>query len=121
MIASGHAPRASEKKMQGLDVAPFGIVALETTLALVITELILPGHLGWPEAIAKMTVNPARILGLKKGTLQVGADADVTIIDPNVTWTVDPKQYRSKSLNCPYAGRELTGKADTVIVGGVVK
>jgi dihydroorotase len=121
VIASGHAPRASEKKMRELDLAPFGAVGLETTLALVITELIEPDHLGWPEAIAKMTINPARVLGLDKGTLREGADADVTIIDPELTWTVEPKQYRSKSCNCPYAGRQLKGKAEHVIVDGVVK
>jgi len=121
VIASGHAPRASEKKMRELDQAPFGIVSLETALALVVTELIGPGHLDWPEALAKMTINPARVIGIDKGTLKVGADADVTIIDPDVTWTVDPKHYESKSSNCPYAGRTLKGRADKVIVGGKVK
>jgi dihydroorotase len=121
VIASGHAPRSSEKKMRELDLAPFGAVALETTLALVITELIEPDHLGWPEAIAKLTVNPARVLGLNKGSLRVGADADVTIIDPHAEWTVDPTKYRSKSSNCPYAGREVKGRAEYVLLGGVVK
>jgi dihydroorotase len=121
VIASGHAPRSSEKKMRELDLAPFGAVALETTLALVITELIEADHLSWPEAIAKLTVNPARVLGIDKGTLRPGADADVTIIDPDVTWTVDPAKYRSKSSNCPYAGRQLKGRAEQVLVGGVAK
>jgi dihydroorotase len=121
VIASAHAPRSSEKKMRELDLAPFGAVGLETTLALVITELIEPDHLGWPEAVAKLTINPARVLGLDKGTLRLGVDADVTVIDPDVTWAVDPKQYRSKSSNCPYAGRQLKGKAAHVIVGGVQK
>src|SRR5690606_28238786 len=82
VIASGHAPRASEKKMQELDAAPFGMTQLETALALVVTKLIVPGHLDWSAALAKLTINPARALGLAKGTLAVGADADVTIIDP---------------------------------------
>ena len=90
VIASDHAPHAKEKKMQELDQAPFGIVGLETSLGLVITRLIEPGHLDWPTAIRKMSLNPARILGLDKGTLRIGADADVTIIDPKVRWTVDP-------------------------------
>ncbi len=120
-IVSDHAPHAKEKKMQELDRAPFGIVGLETSLGLVITRLIEPGHLDWPDTLAKMTVNPARILGIDKGTLQIGADADVTIIDPKVRWTVDPKQFRSKSTNTPFAGWELTGRAETVIVGGRVK
>ncbi len=118
VIASCHAPRASEKKMQDLDLAPFGMVSLETTLPLVITKLIEPGHLDWPSALAKLTINPARVLGLNKGTLAIGADADVTIIDPRVEWTVDPEIFHSKSSNTPLAGMKLRGKAVQVIVGG---
>jgi len=68
-----------------------------------------------------MTVNPARILGIPKGTLHIGADADVTIIDPVVRWKVDPAAFRSKSTNTPFDGWELTGRAHVVIVGGRVK
>jgi dihydroorotase len=121
VIASDHAPHSKEKKMQELDQAPFGVVGLETMLGLVITKLIEPGLLDWPKAIRKMTVNPARILGINKGTLQVGADADVTIIDPAAKWTVDPQKFRSKSSNTPFAGWQITGRADTVIVAGRVK
>ncbi len=120
-IATDHAPHAKEKKMQELDRAPFGIVGLETALGLVVTRLIEPGHLDWPAAIEKMSVNPARVLGIDKGTLAVGADADVTIIDPQVQWTVNPAKFRSKSTNTPFAGWELIGRAETVIVGGKVK
>jgi dihydroorotase len=120
-IATDHAPHAKEKKMQELDRAPFGIVGLETALGLVITKLIKAGHLDWPTALSKMTLNPARILGIDKGTLQVGADADVTIIDPAVRWTVDPTEFRSKSSNTPFAGWELSGRAEVVIVGGRIK
>jgi dihydroorotase len=121
VIASDHAPHAREKKMQELDRAPFGIVGLETTLGLVITRLIEPGHLDWPSALAKLTINPAKILGVGKGTLQIGADADVTVIDPAARVKVDPAKFRSKSANTPFAGWELHGRADTVIVGGRVK
>ncbi len=121
VIASDHAPHAKEKKMQELDQAPFGIVGLETSLGLVITKLIEPGYLDWPTVIRKMSLNPARILGIDKGTLRVGADADVTIIDPKVRWTVEPAKFRSKSANTPFAGWQLTGRADVVIVGGRVK
>ena len=120
-IVTDHAPHAKEKKMQELDQAPFGIVGLETALGLVVTRLIEPGHLDWPSALAKMTVNPARILGVNKGTLKIGADADVTIIDPHVRWTVDPAEFRSQSTNTPFAGWELTGRAETVIVAGRIK
>ena len=121
VIATDHAPHAKEKKMQELDRAPFGIVGLETALGLVVTKLIEPGYLDWPTALSKLTSNPARVLGLQKGTLQIGADADVTIIDPEARWTVDPAEFRSKSTNTPFAGWELKGRADTVIVGGRVK
>lgn len=120
-IVTDHAPHAKEKKMQELDRAPFGIVGLETALGLVVTKLIEPGHLDWPTALEKMTVNPARILGVQKGTLQIGADADVTVIDPKIRWTVNPAEFRSKSTNTPFAGWELTGRAEVVIVGGRVK
>lgn len=121
VICTDHAPHALEKKMQELDVAPFGIVGLETCLPLTITQLIEPGHLTWEQAIRKLTINPARILGIDKGSLRVGADADVTIIDPERTWTVDPQQFRSKSKNSPFGGWELTGRAETVIVGGRIR
>jgi dihydroorotase len=121
VIASDHAPHAKEKKMQELDRAPFGVVGLETTLSVVITQLIQPGYLSWSQALEKMTINPARILGLPKGTLQPGVDADVTIIDPNLEWTVDPEELLSKSKNTAFGGWTLKGRAVLVIVGGRVK
>ena len=121
MICTDHAPHAAEKKMQELDRAPFGIVGLETCLGLVSTQLVAPGHLTWPQAIEKMTVNPARVLGIEKGTLAIGADADVTVIDPDYEWIVDPERFHSKSRNTPFGGRKLRGRADAVIVGGMVK
>jgi dihydroorotase len=120
-ICTDHAPHAVEKKMQELDRAPFGILGLETALGLVVTQLIEKGHLDWPAALEKMTINPARVLGIDKGTLRIGADADVTIIDPHAEWTVDTQKLRSKSSNTPFAGWRLRGRAETVIVGGRVK
>ena len=107
--------------MQELDRAPFGMIGLETTLSVVATQLIQPGHLDWQTALGKMTINPSRVLGLDKGTLQVGADADVTIIDPTAQWNVSRTSLHSKSSNTPLIGTELCGRADTVIVGGRVK
>jgi dihydroorotase len=121
VICTDHAPHAIEKKMQELDRAPFGILGLETCLGLVGTQLIGPGILDWPGALAKLTINPARVLGLNKGTLKVGADADVTVIDPDRQWTVDAAMFRSKSVNTPFGGWRLRGRAATVIVGGRVK
>ncbi len=121
-ICSQHRPYAEEKKMQELDLAPFGIVGLETVLGLVVTQLIEPGHLDWTAALAKLTCNPARILGLaNKGTLRTGADADVVIIDPDREWVVDVTRFRSKSRNSPFHNYRLRGVAETVIVGGKIK
>jgi len=118
VLSSAHAPRAPEKKMLELDRAPFGMVGLETLLGLVVTKLIQPGHLDWMQALQKLTVNPARVLGIPKGTLQIGADADVPLIDPDATWTVDPQQFRSKSTNTPFGGWKLQGRAIQVLVNG---
>jgi dihydroorotase len=97
------------------------MTALETTLALVITHLILPGHLDWRSALAKLTINPARILGVPLGTLAAGAPADVTIIDPAGRWTVVPERLRSKSTNTPLAGQELVGRVLYTIVDGEIR
>ncbi len=121
VIATDHAPHAPEKKMRELDQAPNGIIGLETLIPICVISLIEPGHLTWPQLIEKLTVNPARVLGIDRGTLRPGADADVTIIDPAVEWTIDPSQFRSKSRNCPFAGWKVRGRAQTVIVSGEVK
>jgi dihydroorotase len=121
VICAGHAPRAVEKKMQELDLAPFGMTALETTLSLMITHLIETGRLDWLTALAKVTINPARVLGLKKGTLAIGTDADLVVIDPARRWTVDPSQFRSKSGNTPLAGESLLGRVTHTIVGGQIR
>ncbi len=121
VLASAHAPHAPEKKMRELDQAPSGIIGLETLLPVCVTALIETGHLTWPQLIEKLTVNPARVLNIDRGTLRPGSMADVTIVDPAVEWTIDPSEFRSKSRNCPYAGWKVRGRADTVIVGGKVK
>jgi dihydroorotase len=121
VIATDHAPHAPEKKMRELDQAPNGIIGLETLLPICVLALIEPGHLSWPELLAKLTVNPARVLGIDRGTLRPGAEADVTVIDPVAEWTIDPSRFRSKSRNCPYAGWKVRGRAWAVIVGGDLK
>lgn len=121
VIATDHAPHAPEKKMRELDQAPNGIIGLETLLPICVIALIEPGHLTWPQMIEKLTVNPARILGIDRGTLKPGSVADVTIIDPKAEWTIDPKQFQSKSRNCPFAGWKVRGRAHAVIVSGKVK
>jgi dihydroorotase len=121
ILATDHAPHAPEKKMREIDQAPFGIVGLETLIPITVHGLIEPGHLTWPEVVRKLTINPAQLLGIKKGTLAPGADADVTIIDPEARWTIDPSRFRSKSRNTPYGGWQVRGRAHTVIVAGEIR
>ncbi|MEL0097111.1 MAG: dihydroorotase [Planctomycetaceae bacterium] len=121
VITSGHAPRASEKKMTELDRAPFGMSQIELTLGLAITHLVSPGHIDFPTLIGKLSTNPARALRLDKGTLKTGAAADITIIDPDVVWEVDSSNFESRSTNTPFNGLSLTGRADAVIVDGIIK
>jgi dihydroorotase len=120
VIASDHAPHAKEEKEVEFAMAPFGLVGLETTVGLVWTELVETGILTPLQAVAKMTVNPARILGITKGTLETGADGDLTIIHPDLLWEVNPADFASKSRNTPFAGRRLKGKAVFTIVGGKI-
>ena len=119
VIASDHAPHTVEKKMRELDQAPFGIIGIETALPVVITKLVRPGILDWGAVAEKMSLNPAKILGIPKGTLQIGADADITVVDPDAKWTVSADDFHSKSKNSPYIGWELFGRASAVFVGGV--
>jgi dihydroorotase len=121
VIATDHAPHAPEKKMRELDQAPNGIIGLETLLPICVMSLIEPGHLTWPQLIEKLTVNPARVLGIDRGTLKAGAKADVSVIDPKAEWTIDPNSFRSKSRNCPFANWKVRGRAHTVLVNGKVK
>jgi dihydroorotase len=121
VLATDHAPHAPEKKTRELDQAPNGIIGLETFLPVCIKALIEPGILTWPQMLAKMTINPARVLGIDRGTLREGAVGDVTVIDPAMEWTIDPAQFRSRSRNCPFAGWKVRGRASAVIVGGLVK
>ncbi|HAM38723.1 MAG: dihydroorotase [Elusimicrobia bacterium RIFOXYC2_FULL_34_12] len=117
-IASDHAPHLIEEKEQEFRVAPFGIIGLETMLPLIITKLVNEKVISFREVIAKLTCNPAKILGLRKGTLSVGSDADVTIIDSKQTKTIE--KFESKCKNSPFIGKELTGFATTTIVSGKV-
>jgi dihydroorotase len=121
-ITADHQPCASEKKDRELDLVPFGIIGLETLLPLCVKTLIEPGRLTWPQLIGRLTTNPARILGLKDaGTLAVGVPADVTVIDPQATWTIDPSRFRSKSRNTPFAGWNVQGQVRAVTIGGEIR
>lgn len=119
-IATDHAPHSAEEKETEFDQAPFGIVGLETALGLVVTELIEKEVLTWSQAIAKLTINPARILGLAAARIKGGYPADLTIIDPQGSWTVDVSKFKSKSKNSPFGGWKLKGKVLYTIVEGKV-
>jgi dihydroorotase len=120
VIATDHAPHAIEEKETEFAVAPSGMVGLETAVGLVMTELVRPGLLSLPDAFAKMTVAPSQILRLDSGTLRIGRAANITVIDPEKQWTVDPSSFNSRSKNTPFGGRELTGRAVMTIVNGRV-
>jgi len=118
-IATDHAPHADFEKQREFDYAPFGIVGLETAWGLALT-LVDEGVLSVEQVVASLTVQPARAFGLSKGTLAVGADADVTIVDPEAQWVVEPEQFRSKGRNTPFAGWKLKGRVVSTLVGGRV-
>jgi dihydroorotase len=121
VLSTDHAPHAPEKKARELDQAPNGIIGLETFLPICVTHLVEKGRLTWPQLIEKMTVNPAKVLGVDRGTLQPGRPADVTVIDPKARWTVDVSKFKTKSRNSPFDGWAVTGRAVATIVGGEVK
>ena len=119
-IATDHAPHSAQEKAKPLAEAPSGMVGLETSLGATLTALYHTGEMDLSDILKKMTFNPACILGIPKGRLSLGGEADFTIFDPNETWTVDPEQFASKGRNTPFAGRELTGKVKYTIVGGKI-
>ena len=120
-LATDHAPHLQSEKELEFFTAPFGIASLECALALYIKALIEPGVLDWTGLIRLMTQNPAKIIGIEKGTLSKGAQADVTIIDPNAEYKIDVNTFRSKSRNCPYHGWKVKGRVVSTIVGGEIR
>ncbi|HOO90561.1 MAG TPA: dihydroorotase [Syntrophales bacterium] len=120
VIASDHAPHSSVEKDVEFEYAANGIIGLETTLPLCL-KLVDEGILTIAQLIEKLSVNPAHILRIPKGSLKTGADADITVIDMHKRWTVDANQFRSKGRNCPFNGWELKGNVVMTIVGGDVK
>ena len=118
VIATDHAPHSAEEKARPLTRAPSGMIGLETSLAVTLTQLYHTQKLDLPSLIRRMSTNPADILGLTKGRMSLGVDADLTIFDPDEEWTVDPEQFASKARNTPFAGRKLKGRVKYTIVKG---
>jgi dihydroorotase len=119
VIATDHAPHATQEKQLGFTEAPFGIVGLETALPLTLA-LVDEGVLSLESAVDKLSTAPAKAFSLDKGTLAVGADADVAVVDQQEQWEVDPAKFYSKSRNTPFAGWKVKGRVTTTIVGGLV-
>jgi len=120
-IASDHAPHTIEDKELDFDHAPFGMIGLETSAGLAISELVEPGVLTWPQFVEKMSFAPAKIVGLdNKGCLREGLDADIVIVDPELEWEVVSHDFASKSKNSPFIGRKLKGRVVTTICNGKI-
>lgn len=119
-IASDHSPRTPTEKDCEFDYAPFGAINLETTLAASLEALYHSGAMPLAAVIEKLTVSPARIINIPAGTLSIGADADVTIFDPNAAFVVEAEKFVSRARNTPFAGRSLRGKVRTTLVRGKV-
>jgi dihydroorotase len=117
-IASDHAPHTENEKDVEFDRAEFGVTGLETELAAAITTLVEPGVLSWSALVEKLSLNPARILGLDRGTLGPKAIADIVIVDPAQSWVVVKKDFVSKSKNSAFLGRTLKGRVTHTICGG---
>lgn len=118
VIATDHAPHSEEEKAGGFEKSPFGIVGSETAVALTITELVEKGVITPMQMAAKMSYNPARILGIDKGSLAEGKIADITIIDPEAEYVIDKNTFASKGKNTPFHGWKVRGKVMRTIVAG---
>lgn len=118
VIATDHAPHSQEEKKKSIAEAPFGIVGLETAFPLTMTELVLTGYLTPYEMVEKMSYNPAKILGINKGSLMPGKIADIVIADPNKRYKILSSQFASKGKNTPFDNRVVNGKVIMTIVSG---
>jgi dihydroorotase len=119
-LSTDHAPHTPAEKEVEFANAPFGIVGLETLLALTVTRLVEPGHITLERAIELLTLAPSKVLNLGVGTLAVGAAADVCVFDAKAVWTVEPAAFKSRSRNTPFAGMELQGLVKYTLCDGHV-
>jgi len=120
-IVSDHAPHTQEDKEVGFDAAPFGMIGLETSFALSMTELVHKKILTIEQLVDRMSYSPARVTGLEgKGRVAEGGPADLAIVDPDKKWTVRKEDFVSKSKNSPFVGAELTGRVEVTVFDGKV-
>lgn len=120
VIATDHAPHTVEEKERDYEEAPFGVIGLETALSLVLREVVEKKVLSLMQAIARLTVNPARILGIDRGEIREEVKANITIFDPGKSWLVREEEFLSQSSNSPFLGWKLPGKVEWTIIGGKV-
>lgn len=120
VISTDHAPHSEEEKKKPISEAPFGITGLETSLCLTYTELVLGGVLTPMQMAEKMSYNPARVIGIDRGTLLPGAVADITIMDKDKEFVIDRKDFVSKGHNTPFDGKKVKGKVMLTMVGGKI-
>ncbi|MBQ6705206.1 MAG: dihydroorotase [Opitutales bacterium] len=119
-ISSDHSPRTPTEKDCEFDYAPFGVISLETALAVSLEALYHCGEMTLPQVLEKLTVAPAKILGIPAGTLSNGADADIMIFDPNEEWIPEADSLKSNSRNCAVLGRKLRGRVVTTVCKGKI-
>lgn len=120
VISTDHAPHSAEEKAKDMDRSPFGIVGLETSVALTMTNLVKKGYITPMQMAEKMSYNPAKVLGIDKGTLNVGRDADIVIINPDKEYAIDVEKFASKGKNTPFDGYKVFGEVTHTIYGGKV-
>ena len=118
IISTDHAPHGAEEKNQTMKNAPFGIVGLETSFAISYTELVKAGYLTLSELVEKMSTNPAKVIGISKGTLTPGSAADLVIADINTEYTIDSTEFLSKGKNTPFDGKKVYGIIEKTFVDG---
>lgn len=117
-IVTDHAPHADHEKAREFELAPFGMTGIETSVGLVVGNLVNTGKITWERMVELMSVNPRAILRIDRVAIEPGNRADLTVIDPDLKWTVTPEDFESKSKNCGFIGWELTGRATDVYVEG---
>lgn len=120
VISTDHAPHHADEKAKPMAEAPFGIVGLETAYCLANSELVEKGHLTEKQLVEKMSVNPAKVLGMDKGSIDVGKTADIVITDPKEEYVIDVNEFASKGKNTPFDGRKVTGRVKYTILSGEV-
>ena len=117
-IVTDHAPHADHEKAREFELAPFGMTGIETSVGLIVTNLVKTGLISWSRMVELMSVNPRKILGVDRMAIEIGSIADITIVDPDEQWTVEEDWFESRARNSAFVGTSLVGKATEVLVGG---